>query len=64
MNAQLKLQISYISVVNFGNSPAITCYLRLDVTNLEFNLPRPELIEVPLTKCHSTRSIFLSDKRG
>ncbi|VAW90443.1 hypothetical protein MNBD_GAMMA17-24, partial [hydrothermal vent metagenome] len=38
---------------NFGNSPAtvcplgITCYLRLDVTNFEFNLPRPELIEVP-----------------
>ncbi|VAW86615.1 hypothetical protein MNBD_GAMMA17-343 [hydrothermal vent metagenome] len=47
MNAQLKFQIRYISVVNFGNSPAITCYLRLDVTNFEFNLPRPELIEVP-----------------
>jgi len=41
MNEQLKFQIRYISVVNFGNSPAITCYLRLDVTNFEFNLPRP-----------------------
>ncbi len=49
MNAHLKSQIRYIGVANFGNSPAITRNLCLDVTNLGFNLPRPELIEMPLT---------------
>ncbi|HGX93047.1 MAG TPA: hypothetical protein ENK35_07005 [Candidatus Tenderia sp.] len=47
MKAHLKPQIRYIGVANFGNSPAITRNLRLDVTNLGFNLLHPELIEVP-----------------
>ena len=48
MIAHLKPQIRDIGVANFGNSPAIARNLRLDVTNLGFNLPHPELIEVPL----------------
>ena len=47
MIAHLKPQIRDIGVANFGNSPAIARNLRLDVTNLGFNLPHPELIEVP-----------------
>ena len=49
MSVHLKPQIRDISVANFGNSPAIARNLRLDVTNLGFNLRHPELIEVPIS---------------
>jgi predicted double-glycine peptidase len=50
VDTHLEPQIRQIGVVNLGNSPATTCDSRLDVTNLGFNLLRPELIEVPLNK--------------
>jgi hypothetical protein len=46
VDTHLKPQIRHICVVNLGNSPAITCDSPLDVTNLGFNLLRPELIAV------------------
>ncbi len=56
MNEQIKPQIRPIGVANFANSPAIGHHLRLDVTNLRFTLPRPELIELPLND-YDTKSV-------